>query len=109
MHTRRFLFQGNEIGYIQVTSGLVCIYTEKIVMSWTGFEFPQILYSSLFLCFSLICIWKGFSAIIFPSSVTSPWKVAYGSVCRAGGKAKVYVLGIYYWFWVFVDRVRAFA
>ena len=68
-------------------------------MSWTGFEFPQILYSLFFLCFSLIRIWKGFSAINFPSSVTSPWKVAYDGVCRAGRKAKAYVLGIYHLLW----------
>lgn len=73
-------------------------------MEWNGFEFPQILYSSFFLCFSLVRIWRGISTINFPSSVTSPWKVAYGVIRRAGRKAKAYVLVIYRWFWVSEGR-----
>jgi len=105
-HTLRSHFLQNGFEYFEVTWGLIGVYYEAVVTSWKGFEFPQILYSSVFLCFSLIHIWKGLSAINFPSSVTSPWKVAYGGVRRAGRKAKAYVLGIYNWLWASERRHR---
>jgi hypothetical protein len=73
------------------------IWEVGILYAW-GLRYPQTLFSSFFLCFSLVRIWKGFSAIISPSLVTLALNAVYGIIRSAGDRVKAY------WFWVWEGR-----
>ena len=73
------------------------IWELGILYAW-GLRLPQTLFSLLFLCFSLVRVWKGFYAIKSPSLVTLAWKAVYGSVRSAESKTKAYFSGIYHRF-----------
>ena len=79
---------------ILIWRALPVIWEVGILYAW-GLGYPQTLFSSFFLCFSLARVWKGLSAVISPSLLALALNAVYGIIrSPAGSRVKAY------WFWV---------
>jgi hypothetical protein len=96
--SRHSRFLRHIIQYYIVTCCVVPIIVEvaDICLWWRASnKYPKLQYSSFYLGCALVPIWRGFSAIMPPSTVArfaSALEATYDSVRSAGTKAMAYAL-----------------